>query len=77
MVSQHFKWLKMCKEVNFRKEISSLNLILTSHVYQQDHNGYTHQDPGFVNHILTKKHDFINVFYPVDSNTLILTTNKC
>lgn len=54
MVSQHAKWLKICKELPWRASISSLNIILSSHVWQQDHNGYTHQDPGFLNHIVTK-----------------------
>ncbi len=71
MISQHAKWLKMAGEVSWRKSISSLNLILTSHVWQQDHNGYTHQDPGFLNHILTKKANIVRVYLPPDANTLI------
>lgn len=55
MASQHAKWLKVCNELSFRAPISSLNYVLTSNVWQQDHNGYTHQDPGFINHIVTKK----------------------
>ncbi len=71
MVSQHAKWLKMCNEISWRKDISSLNLILTSHVWQQDHNGYTHQDPGFLNHIVTKKADVVRVYLPYDANSLL------
>ena len=71
MVSQHAKWLKMASEVSWRKEISSLNILLTSHVWQQDHNGYTHQDPGFLNHILTKKASIVRAYLPPDTNTLI------
>lgn len=71
MVGQHAKWLKMAKEVSWRKDIASLNLILTSHVWQQDHNGYTHQDPGFLNHIMTKKASIVRAYLPPDANTLI------
>jgi len=71
MVSQHAKWLKMAGEVSWRKDIASLNLILTSHVWQQDHNGYTHQDPGFLNHILTKKANIVRAYLPPDANTLL------
>ena len=71
MVSQHAKWLKISKELAWRKDISSLNIILTSHVWQQDHNGYTHQDPGFLNHIVTKKPDLVRIYLPIDANTLI------
>lgn len=73
MVSQHAKWLKICKEIPWRESISSLNLILASHVWQQDHNGYTHQDPGFLNHIVTKKADIVRIYLPIDANTLIST----
>ncbi len=71
MVSQHAKWLKMAKDVPWRKPIPSLNLVLTSHVWQQDHNGYTHQDPGFLNHIMTKKASIVRAYLPPDTNTLI------
>lgn len=71
MVSQHAKWLKMAREVSWRKDIASLNLLLTSHVWQQDHNGYTHQDPGFLNHILTKKASIVRAYLPPDANTLL------
>ncbi len=71
MVSQHAKWLKMAKDVSWRRAIPSLNLLLTSHVWQQDHNGYTHQDPGFLNHIMTKKASIVRAYLPPDANTLI------
>ena len=73
MVSQHAKWLKVCKELPWRSSISSLNIILTSHVWQQDHNGYTHQDPGFLNHIVTKKPEIVRIYLPIDANTLLST----
>lgn len=75
MVSQHAKWLKICKELSWRYDIASLNIILTSHVWQQDHNGYTHQDPGFLNHIITKKPEIVRIYLPIDANTLISTFN--
>jgi len=71
MVSQHAKWLKVSKELPFREDISSLNILLTSHIWQQDHNGYTHQDPGFLNHLVTKKSDIVRMYLPFDANTLI------
>ncbi len=71
MASQHAKWLKMCSEISWRKEIASLNYILTSHCWQQDHNGFTHQDPGFLNHLVTKKPDITRIYLPCDANTLL------
>ena len=71
MVSQHAKWLKVTKELPWREEISSLNIVLTSHIWQQDHNGYTHQDPGFMNHLVTKKADIVRLYLPADANCLI------
>ena len=71
MVSQHAKWLKVSKELPWREDISSLNILLTSHTWQQDHNGYTHQDPGFLNHLVTKKSDIVRMYLPFDANTLI------
>lgn len=71
MISQHAKWLKISKELSWRKDIASLNIILTSHVWQQDHNGYTHQDPGFLNHLVTKKPELVRIYLPIDANTLI------
>ena len=73
MASQHAKWLKVSKELPWREDISSLNYILTSHIWQQDHNGYTHQDPGFLNHLNTKKADIVRMYFPIDANTLIST----
>ena len=73
MVSQHAKWLKVTKELPWREEISSLNILLTSHIWQQDHNGYTHQDPGFLNHLVTKKPDIVRMYLPFDTNTLLST----
>ena len=71
MASQHAKWLKVTKELPWRAPISSLNYVLTSHIWQQDHNGYTHQDPGFLNHLATKKADTVRIYFPVDANTLL------
>ncbi len=71
MVSQYAKWLKISKELSWRTPTSSLNILLTSHVWQQDHNGYTHQDPGFLNHIITKKADIVRIYLPIDANTLL------
>jgi len=73
MASQHAKWLKVTKELPWRYDISSLNYVLTSHIWQQDHNGYTHQDPGFLNHLNTKKADIVRMYFPADTNTLINT----
>ncbi len=77
MVSQFSKWVKASKEISWRKPISSLNIILSSHIWQQDHNGYTHQEPGFLNHLATKKKDQIGIYLPADSNTLICTMEHC
>ena len=77
MASQHLKWVKAASEITWRKPISSLNIILSSHTWQQDHNGYTHQEPGFINHLATKKKDEIGIYLPADANTLICTLNHC
>lgn len=77
MVSQHTKWIKASKEISWRKPVPSVNIILTSHIWQQDHNGYTHQEPGFLNHLITKKKDQIGLYLPADANTLICTINHC
>ena len=77
MTSQHAKWLKVSKQLPWRNRISSLNYILTSHVWQQDHNGYTHQDPGFLNHVVTKKADITRVYLPPDTNCLLSCFNHC
>ena len=71
MASQHAKWLKVANELPWRKDIASLNYILTSNIWQQDHNGYTHQDPGFIDHLANKKADIVRVYLPPDSNCLL------
>ena len=71
MAAQHAKWLKVCNEIPWRASISSLNLILTSNVWQQDHNGFTHQDPGFLDHIANKKVDVVRMYLPPDANCLL------
>lgn len=71
MMSQHAKWMKMCDELPWREQLSSLNYLLTSHVWRQDHNGFTHQDPGFIDHILNKKPDVARVYLPPDANTTL------
>ena len=77
MTSQHAKWLKVTSELSWRHKISSLNYILTSHVWQQDHNGYTHQDPGFLNHLVTKKSDVVRMYLPPDTNCLLSVFDHC
>ncbi len=77
MTSQHAKWLKVTSELSWRKEIASLNYVLTSHVWQQDHNGYTHQDPGFLNHLVTKKSDIVRMYLPPDANCLLSVFDHC
>lgn len=77
MASQHAKWLKVTKELPWRRDISSLNFILSSYVWQQDHNGFTHQDPGFLNHLVTKKADIVRIYLPADTNTLLSTFDHC
>ena len=77
MASQHAKWLKVTKELPWRRPISSLNYVLTSHIWQQDHNGYTHQDPGFLNHLVTKKSDIVRIYLPFDTNTLLSCFDHC
>ena len=77
MVAQHAKWLKVCSELPWRKDIASLNILLTSSVWQQDHNGFTHQDPGFLNHIANKKPKFVRIYLPSDANTLLCTVEHC
>ena len=77
MAAQHAKWLKVCNEISWRKPISSLNFLLTSNVWQQDHNGYTHQDPGFLDHIANKKVDVIRIYLPPDANCLLSCMDHC
>lgn len=77
MCAQHAKWLKVCKDLPWREEIASLNLILSSNVWQQDHNGFTHQDPGFLDHIANKKADVVRMYLPPDANCLLSCFDHC
>ncbi|MBQ6281950.1 MAG: phosphoketolase family protein [Bacilli bacterium] len=77
MASQHAKWLKVTSELPWRRPIASLNYVLTSHIWQQDHNGYTHQDPGFLNHLVTKKSDIVRMYLPADTNCLLSCFDHC
>lgn len=77
MVSQHAKWLKVTSELPWRRNIASLNYLLSSHIWQQDHNGYTHQDPGFLNHMVTKKADVVRMYLPPDANCLLSCVDHC
>jgi xylulose-5-phosphate/fructose-6-phosphate phosphoketolase len=78
MFNQHAKWLKVTKdEIPWRRPIASLNYLLTSHVWRQDHNGFSHQDPGFIDHVINKKAHIIRVYLPPDANTLLYITDKC
>ena len=77
MFSQHAKWLKVTLELPWRRKIASLNYLLTSHVWQQDHNGFTHQDPGFLDHVVNKKADIVRVYLPPDANCLLSTVDHC
>lgn len=77
MAAQHAKWLKVCNEIPWRKPISSLNFILASNVWQQDHNGFTHQDPGFLDHIANKKVDVVRMYLPPDANCLLSCIDHC
>ncbi len=77
MFNQHAKWLKVTREIPWRRPIASLNYLLTSHVWRQDHNGFTHQDPGFIDHVVNKKAEVIRVYLPPDANTLLSVTDHC
>lgn len=77
MVSQHAKWIKVCNQLPWRQKIASLNLILSSNVWQQDHNGFTHQDPGFLDHISNKKADVVRMYLPPDANCLLSSFDHC
>lgn len=77
MAAQHAKWLKVCNQLSWRQPIASLNFILTSNVWQQDHNGFTHQDPGFLDHIANKKADVVRMYLPPDTNCLLNCFNHC
>ena len=77
MFNQHAKWLKASAEIPWRRPIASLNYLLTSHVWRQDHNGFSHQDPGFIDHVVNKKASVVRVYLPPDANTLLSVTDHC
>ena len=77
MFNQHAKWLKVTRHIPWRRPIASLNYLLTSHVWRQDHNGFSHQDPGFIDHVVNKKAEIIRVYLPPDGNTLLSVTDHC
>lgn len=77
MFNQHAKWLKKSKEVGWREPIASLNYLLTSHVWRQDHNGFSHQDPGFIDHVANKKSDIVRIYLPPDANCLLSVADHC
>jgi xylulose-5-phosphate/fructose-6-phosphate phosphoketolase len=77
MFNQHAKWLKSIRRIEWRRPIASLNYLLTSHVWRQDHNGFSHQDPGFIDHVVNKKAEVIRVYLPPDANTLLSVTDHC
>ncbi len=77
MFNQHAKWLKVTQDIPWRRPIASLNYLLTSHVWRQDHNGFTHQDPGFIDHVVNKKADIVRVYLPPDANTLLSVADHC
>ncbi|MET8117879.1 phosphoketolase family protein [Micromonospora sp. NPDC005291] len=77
MLNQHAKWLKVTRAIPWRQPIASLNYLLSSHVWRQDHNGFSHQDPGFIDHVVNKKAEVVRVYLPPDANTLLATTDHC
>jgi xylulose-5-phosphate/fructose-6-phosphate phosphoketolase len=77
MFNQHAKWLKVSRHLEWRRPIASLNYLLTSHVWRQDHNGFSHQDPGFIDHVVNKKAEIVRVYLPPDANTLLSVTDHC
>ena len=77
MFNQHAKWLKVCKHIPWRRSVASLNYLLSSHVWRQDHNGFSHQDPGFIDHVVNKKAEVIRVYLPPDANCLLSVTDHC
>ena len=77
MFNQHAKWLKVTRQIGWRRPIASLNYLLTSHVWRQDHNGFSHQDPGFIDHVMNKKADVVRVYLPPDANTLLSVADHC
>jgi xylulose-5-phosphate/fructose-6-phosphate phosphoketolase len=77
MVNQHAKWLKVTRDLEWRPPVASLNYLLTSHVWRQDHNGFSHQDPGFIDHLVNKSADVVRIYLPPDTNTLLSTMRHC
>ncbi|MDP2602657.1 MAG: phosphoketolase family protein [Deltaproteobacteria bacterium] len=77
MLNQHAKWLKVCNDIPWRRPIASLNYLLSSHVWRQDHNGFSHQDPGFIDHVVNKKAEVVRVYLPPDANCLLSVTDHC
>ncbi len=77
MFNQHAKWLKVCDHIPWRRPIASFNYLLSSHVWRQDHNGFSHQDPGFIDHVVNKKAEIVRVYLPPDANTLLSVTDHC
>jgi len=77
MFNQHAKWLEACKRIPWRRSVASLNILLTSHVWRQDHNGFSHQDPGFIDVVCNKKADIVRVYLPPDANTLLCVADQC
>src|SRR5205085_2418567 len=77
MFNQHAKWLKTTDDIDWRRPIASLNYLLTSHVWRQDHNGFSHQDPGFIDHVVNKKAEVVRVYLPPDANTLLSVADHC
>lgn len=77
MLNQHAKWLKVCNQIPWRAPIASLNYLLTSHVWRQDHNGFSHQDPGFIDHVLNKKSEVVRIYLPPDANCLLSVADHC
>ena len=77
MLNQHAKWLKVCNQIAWRRPIASLNYLLTSHVWEQDHNGFSHQDPGFIDHVANKKAGVVRIYLPPDANCLLSVADHC
>ncbi|MEX0790100.1 MAG: phosphoketolase family protein, partial [Actinomycetota bacterium] len=77
MFNQHAKWLKVCREIPWRRPVPSLTYLLSSHVWRQDHNGFSHQDPGFIDHVAGKKAEIVRIYLPPDANTLLSVMDQC
>ena len=77
MFNQHAKWLEACHHIPWRRPIASLNYLLSSHVWRQDHNGFSHQDPGFIDHVMNKKASVVRVYLPPDANCLLSVADHC